>query len=317
MKIDKDTRIYIAGCGGMLGDAVYHKFSHVATVKATDIDLNSEWLSYANVRDYQQMEESIRDFKPDIIMNLAALTDMEYCEQNQDEAWLTNALGAENIALIASALNAVCVYISTAGIFGGEQEFFNDFDNPNPLSYYAKSKYYGELITKQCVPRHYVIRAGWMMGGGIIKDKKFVNKIYKQIVAGQQPLNIVDDKLGTPTYTKDFANGIYTLLRSNLYGVYNQTCKGSCSRLDVATEFLRLLWLDKTIAINKVASEFFSKEYFAPRPRSEKLVSLKLDARGLNVMRDWQTCLAEYSQEFIADLQAQVNLPFRYVGSKG
>jgi len=316
MKIEKDTRIYIAGCGGMLGDIVYHRFSNVATVKATDIDLNSDWLSYADVRDYQQMEKSISDFKPDIIMNLAALTDMEYCELNQEEAWLTNALGAENIALIASGLNAVCVYISTAGIFSGEKEFFNDFDTPNPLSYYAKSKYCGELSTKQYAPRHYVIRAGWMMGGGIIKDKKFVNKIYKQIAAGQQTLNIVDDKLGTPTYTKDFADGIFKLLESDLYGVYNQTCKGSCSRLDVAAEFLRLLGLDKTIAINKVTSDFFRKEYFAPRPRSEKLVSLKLDARGLNVMRDWQICLAEYSQEFIKDLQAQANLPFRHVGSK-
>jgi dTDP-4-dehydrorhamnose reductase len=305
-RLNKGTKIYIAGCGGMLGQAVYRVFSGVGVVKATDIDVNEPWLEYADVRDYHAIEESIKKFMPDIIINLAAKTDMEECEREQENAWLTNALGTENIALLSEKLGVPYIYISTAGIFDGEQEFFNDFDVPNPLSIYAKSKYAGEVFTKQHVRKHYIVRPGWMMGGGPRKDKKFVNKIYNQIVNGAKQLNVVDDKFGTPTFTHDFARGLLKLAESDLYGVYNQVCGGSCSRFDVAVEFVRLLGLAEKIKINKVQSDFFQQEYFAPRPRSEKLVNMKLNARGLNVMRDWKTCLQEYSKEFIDDLNRSI-----------
>jgi dTDP-4-dehydrorhamnose reductase len=236
---------------------------------------------------------------------LAALTDLEFCEREQENAWLTNGLGAENLGLIASQLDVPYVYISTAGIFNGDKDAYNDFDEPNPTSYYAKAKYYGECFVRQYVRKHYVVRAGWMMGGGIKKDKKFINKIYKQIIAGQKTLNVVDDKLGTPTYTVDFAKGLYKLSESDLYGLYNQVCGGSGSRYDVAVEFIELLGLKNKLQVNKVSSDFFKQEYFAARPASEKLVNLKLTQRGLNVMRDWKICLAEYSNVFISDLQTE------------
>lgn len=301
MNIDKNSKIYIAGCGGMLGAAVYARFSQEANVLATDIDVNEPWLQYADVRDYAAICKSIEDFAPDAIINLSAITDMEQCERDPDNAWRTNALGAENVALVAAAMNVPHIYISTAGIFGGEKEFFNDFDTPNPLSIYAKSKYAGEMFVKQTVAKHFVVRAGWMMGGGPRKDKKFVNKIYRQLVEGKTELMVVDDKLGTPTFTVDFANGLFTLLKSDAYGTYNQVCPGSCSRYDVALRLVELLGLDGTVKVNKVSSDYFATEYFAQRPYSEKLVNMKLEARGLLVMRDWEICLEEYAAEFAAD----------------
>ncbi len=298
MEIKKTTRVYVAGCGGMLGEAVYELFGERATVLATDIDLNEPWLERADVRDFAGLERSVRAFRPDAIVNLAALTDLEYCEKNVEDSFLTNGLGAENLGLIAARLDVPYVYISTAGIFGGEKEFYTDFDQPNPLCYYAKSKYYGENYVRNSVPKHYVVRAGWMMGGGPRKDKKFVNKIYQQLCAGKTTLHVVDDKLGTPTYTVDFARGLLRLLESDLYGLYNQVCGGSCSRHDVAVEFVRLLGLEGRVRVERVSSDYFKHEYFAPRPASEKLVATKLDARGLNVMRDWRVCLAEYARRF-------------------
>lgn len=303
MRITENTKIYLAGCGGMLGEAVYKRFASIAKVKATDIDVNEAWLSYADVRDYEMISKSIRDFNPNLVINLAALTDMEYCEREPQQAWLTNALGAENVGLIAASLGATYVYISTAGIFDGKQDYYSDFDQPNPLSTYAKSKYYGERFAVEHVPKHYVIRAGWMMGGGPAKDKKFINKIYKQIVSGMTDLYVVNDKAGTPTYTIDFAAGIQKLVESDLYGVYNQVCRGSATRLDVALEFVRLLGLEHEIRVNEVSSDFFKKEYFAPRPASEMLVNEKLTARRLNIMRDWRECLKEYSSVFLDHFQ--------------
>ena len=292
-------RVLITGCGGMLGKSVYETFSSkFKFVLATDIDTNEPWLKYLDVREIDQCKKVFEEFKPTIVLHLAALTDLEYCEKNQDNCWKTNALGTENIALLCKRYNSLMIYISTAGIFGGEKEYFTDFDTPNPLSYYAKGKYHGELFVERYLERYYIFRAGWMMGGGPKKDKKFINKIYKQILAGNKVLNVVDDKLGTPTYTKDFANSIYKVMQTRYYGLYNQVCGGECSRYDVAKEFVKLLGLSKKIKIKKVSSEFFKKEYFAPRPHSEKLVNLKLNSRNINYMRDWKDCLAEYSREF-------------------
>lgn len=304
LKIGNDTRVYVAGCGGMLGAAMFAHLSKLgATIKATDIDCNESWLEYGDVRDYSAIRKSILDFAPDLIVNLAALTDLEFCETNGENSWLTNALGAENLGLVANELDVPYVYISTAGIFDGLIEVYNDFHAPNPLSIYAKSKYYGEQYVLQSVRKGYVIRAGWMMGGGPTKDKKFINKIYKQIRAGATELRVVDDKLGTPTYTVDFANGLCVVVESGLFGLYNQVCGGAASRYDVAVEFVGLLGLADKVKVNVVPSDYFKNEYFAPRPESEKLVNLKLNQRGLNVMRDWKVCLQEYSEVFKADLQ--------------
>lgn len=302
--MDHPRRIYIAGCGGMLGEAVYRRFSRFADVKATDIDLNEPWLEYADVRDFSQIRDSVRSFGPGAIINLAALTDLELCEKDPQNAWLTNALGAENLGLIAEQLGVPCMYISTAGIFGGEKEYYTDFDAPQPGSIYAKAKYYGEQYVLRNVRKPFVLRAGWMMGGGPKKDKKFINKLYRQIKSGSNVLHVVEDKSGTPTYTVDFAEGMVKVLESGLYGLYNQVCGGSGTRRDVAEEFVRCLGLAEKVRVEPVASDFFAAEYFAPRPASERLVNLKLEARGLNVMRDWKTCLAEYSSVFCEDLRS-------------
>lgn len=152
------------------------------------------------------------------------------------------------------------------------------------------------------IRQYYVFRAGWMMGGGTHKDKKFVNRIFKQIKNGEKELFVVGDKLGTPTYTNDFAESMFKILETDYYGLYNMVCQGSGSRHDVAREFLRCLELSDKIKINIVDSDYFNKEYFAPRPPSEKLINLKLANRGLLFMRHWQTCLAEYSKVFKKEL---------------
>lgn len=297
-------RVLITGCGGMLGKAFYGKAVEkygVGNVKATDIDLNETWLTMLDVRDIKEFELVIQEWKPSIIFHLAALTDLEYCEKNANEAWNTNALGPENAAILCRKYNLLLIYISTAGIFGGEKDEYADFDTPNPLSYYAKSKYHGEKFVEQHLSTYYIFRAGWMMGGGIQKDKKFINKIYKQIKSGKKELFVVDDKLGTPTYTNDFASSILKVIDTGYYGLYNQVCEGSCSRFDVAEEFVHLLGLEKSVLVTKVNSDYFKEEYFAPRPASEKLVNVKLTMRGINFMRDWRVCLGEYSEEFKKD----------------
>jgi dTDP-4-dehydrorhamnose reductase len=137
-----------------------------------------------------------------------------------------------------------------------------------------------------------------MMGGGPEKDKKFIQKLMKQIKDGAKKLYIVNDKFGTPTYTHDFAKNVKLLLESELWGLYNMVCEGVTSRLEVAKELLLILNLEKEIKIEEVSSDFFQKEYFAVRPPSERLINKKLQLRGLNIMRDWRVALKEYLRNY-------------------
>lgn len=292
--ITKDSKILITGCGGMLGEAVYSIYSDICAVKATDIDVNEKWLSYLDVRDYQALEKKILEFQPTAIFHLAALTDLEYCENNSQESYKTNTMGTENIVNLCKKHNILMVYIATAGAYDGNQDAYNDYDLPHPINYYGKSKYAGEIAVRCHLDNYFIFRAGWMMGGGPKKDKKFVKKIIDQINSGKKELFVVCDKVGTPTYTYDFVRNTLDVINSNYFGSYNMACKGDGSRFDVAKEILNILNLENKIKLTEVNSDFWEKEYFALRPHSEKLINLKLTLRGLDRMRDWRVCLKEY-----------------------
>ena len=294
-------KTYIAGCGGMLGEAFYKQFKDQYKLKCTDKDVNEEWLSFLDFRDIDAYKKDVFDFKPDYLFHLGAYTDLEYCEQNPDDTYLTNTTSVENAVYIANQLDIPMLYISTAGIYDGKKEFYNDFDTPNPLGIYARTKYLAEVYVQQNATRYLICRAGWMMGAGPKKDKKFIQKLMKQIKDGKKELFIVNDKDGTPTYTHDFAKNVKLLLEKEYWGLYNMVCGGQTSRLEVAEELLQILNLKKKIKINVVTSEHFSKEYFAPRPPCERLINKKLDLRKINIMREWRIALKEYIAEYYSD----------------
>lgn len=294
-------RIYVAGCGGMLGEAVHKIFSAEHVLRCSDKDLNAEWLTLLDFRDFNAYKKEVEAFEPDLLVHLGAHTDLEYCEREPEDAYRTNTMAVENAATLANGHGIPLVYISTAGIFDGAKLLYDDWDQPNPLGVYARSKYLGEILVQQRVPQHYICRAGWMMGGGPAKDKKFIAKIMKQLAAGARILNVVDDKLGTPTYTIDFARNLNALAKTEYYGLYNMVCGGETGRLEVAQELIRVLGLEDSVDVKPVHSDFFAKDYFAPRPPSERLTNYKLDLRGLNLMRDWRLSLKEYVRDYYAD----------------
>ena len=291
-------KVYIAGCGGMLGEAFYSVFSQDYELKCTDIDVNDDWLEYLDFRDYDLYKKEVELFKPDYLIHLGAYTDLEYCELNPDDTYLTNTIAVENATYIANQMNIPLVYISTAGIFDGKKDTYDDWDQPNPLGHYARSKYAGEVLVTQNVQRHLVCRAGWMMGGGPKKDKKFVQKIMHQLKNGKKELFVVDDKLGTPTYTHDFASNLKLLHEKEYWGLYNMVCGGVTGRFEVALELIKTLGLEDNIKVTPVTSDYWKETYFADRPPSERLLDKKLDLRNVNIMRDWRVCLREYVENY-------------------
>lgn len=294
-------KIYIAGCGGMLGEAFHSVLGVNYSLRCTDIDLNESWLSYLDFRDLNKYRLDVKSFSPNYLIHLGAHTDLEYCEQNISDAYSTNAVSVDNAVLIANELDIPLIYISTAGVFDGKQDEYDDWDTPNPLGHYARSKYIGELAVSSRVRNFLVCRAGWMMGGGPAKDKKFIQKLIAQIKDGSKELFIVDDKFGTPTYTHDFAMNVELLIKESAWGLYNMVCAGTTSRLEVASELLNILNLSDSIKITPVSSDYFKNIYFAPRPLSERLLNTKLNLREMDKMRNWRTALREYLTDYYGD----------------
>lgn len=294
----KNNKIYLAGCGGMLGEAFYKKFKQGYDLKCTDIDANEDWIDYLDFRDIEAYRIDVNDFKPDWLFHLGAHTDLEYCELHEKDTYLTNTESVKNAVMISNELSIPILYISTAGIFDGKKDVYDELDQPKPIGHYAKSKYLGEKYVLESAKSYLICRAGWMMGGGPKKDKKFIQKIMKQIKDGNKNLHIVNDKLGTPTYTHDFAANVKFLIKKGQRGLFNMVCRGLTSRYEVANELLKQLKLEKEITITKVTSSYFEKEYFADRPECERLINKKLDELNLNIMQDWREALKEYLDDY-------------------
>jgi dTDP-4-dehydrorhamnose reductase len=291
-------KIYIAGAGGMLGEAFFENFGNTYDIRCTDKDVNADWLSFLDFRDRYAYIQDVINFKPDYLFHLGAYTDLEFCEKNPEDSYNTNTLSVENAVYIANKLDIPLLYISTAGIFGGEKDFYDDWDTPNPLGVYARSKYMGERFVVENANRFLVCRAGWMMGGGPSKDKKFIQKIMKQLKEGKKELFIVDDKDGTPTFTHDFAKNVKALIEKEYWGLYNMVCGGQTSRLEVTTELLSLLKLKEKVKITPVKSDYYKDIYFAQRPACERLINRKLALRGIDLMQDWKVALKQYINQY-------------------
>lgn len=291
----KGTKVLITGCGGMLGNAIYPYFrERFSDVLATDKDVNEDWLEYLDVREHDKLQQVFEDFKPELVLHLAAETDLEFCETNPEIAEATNSVATRKIAELSNDSNATLVYISTAGVFDGEKEGnYTEADEAKPIMVYGQTKFDGEEHVRAIASKYYILRAGWMVGGGNKKDHKFVMKILEQVIDGKETLHVVTDKWGTPTYTHDFALNLFELLDSLQYGTYHMVCEGSGTRYDVAQEILSICGRTD-IEMVAVDSDFFKEEYFAPRPRSEMMINENLRKLGMNHMRSWKVALREY-----------------------
>lgn len=282
----------------MLGEAFYKQFKNDYQLKCTDKDVNDSWLSFLDFRDFNSYRKDVIEYQPDYLFHLGAYTDLEFCEKNADDTYNTNTLAVENAVYLANELDIPLLYISTAGIFDGKKDLYDDWDLPNPLGVYARSKYMGERFVVENARRFLVCRAGWMMGSGPAKDKKFIQKLMKQLKEGKKELFVVDDKDGTPTYTHDFAQNVKLLIEKEYWGLYNMVCGGQTSRYEVAVELVKILKLKDEVTLTSVHSDYFSDIYFADRPPCERLINRKLNIRGINIMRDWKVALKEYIEDY-------------------
>lgn len=283
-------KIYLTGSKGMLGSYCLEQLSQknyqVVAAQRDSFDLNSPEGCYNEI-----MKQS-----PNIVIHLAAETNVDLCETNPAHAALFNSLSTEAIAKAAAQINARIVYISTSNVFGNEgRQSYNELDLPHPVNYYGKSKLLGEnLIKKHCPINHLIIRSGWMIGGGKDKDHKFVGKIVQQIKSGADSLTAVDDKFGSITPASQLAEFISWALEENLTGTYHYASKGSVSRFQIAKFAADLIgFKGKVVPVKSCCYPLA-----APRPVFETIESVLLQTDcGAPVINNWMEDLTNYINE--------------------
>jgi dTDP-4-dehydrorhamnose reductase len=276
-------RIYITGAKGMLGKAAVPVFAERYDVFPFDFH-------ETDVRDEDAIASEIRRAKPKFVLHLAAMTDVDGCETNPEEARRINAAGTRNVALACRACDAIMIYVSTGMVYDGRKESpYIEFDPISPANEYARSKYEGELTIRDLLPRFYIFYTCWLFGGGP-DDKKFVAKIVERARMSRE-LKAVNDKFGSPTYTADLARGIFGFIESGLYGKYHCVNTGCASRLDMAREILAAAGIVNCSLAGVSSSEF---PLPAPRPRMEAMRNYGFELLGLVPMRGWKEALDEY-----------------------
>jgi dTDP-4-dehydrorhamnose reductase len=288
-------KILVTGSAGMLGSTLCPiLIRRGQEVIATDFAQTHDGI-HMDVTDYIQVDEIVSKTKPDIILHLAAETDVDKCEREPDHAFLMNTIGTQNVALVCQKRNTTMVYISTTGVFdGNKSEPYIESDPPNPINVYGRSKFEGEKIVQSLLKRYFILRAGWMFGGGPEKDKKFVGKII-MMMNNTNMLKVVNDKTGSLTYTVDFSRCLAGLIETNNYGLYHCTNKGYCSRFDVAKRIIE--FLDKSnVTVEPVSSACFPSS--AARPNFDWARNQKLEFLGKDSMRNWEDALKEYLNSY-------------------
>jgi dTDP-4-dehydrorhamnose reductase len=289
-------KILVTGSAGMLGSSlcpILLEQGH--RVIATDIRMLTKDVLELDVRNLKKVEDFCHLNKPGAVIHLAAETNLELCEKDIAHAYVTNTIGTRNMAWVCRALDIPLVYISSIGVFDGTKPTpYDENDIPNPINVYGRTKWAGEIIVEAVLQKYFIVRAGWMIGGGE-REKKFVALIIRQIRNGLKRIQVVTDKIGTPTYTVDFSRGIAWLITSKEYGLYNLSSGAVVSRYQVAKKILQVLGRCDVELISITSDSQYIKDNFPTlRPPSEAMRSLKTEVVGLNCMRPWDVALEEY-----------------------
>lgn len=283
-------RVLVTGAGGMLGTAVCGVFGDSHDVIATDLVAAGRTV-HLDVRDLGSVRQALTAALPDVVLHLAAETNVDRCEQDPDHAYQSNALGTEHVAWACREHAVPLVYVSTAAVFDGRKpEPYIEYDTPDPVNVYGRAKLAGERVVQTVMDTYTIVRASWMVGGWEI-DKKFVYKMV-QLARSEKELRVVNDKRGCLTFTTDFARNLLRLLEARRFGLYHMANKGTCTRYQVAEAIVSALGLEANVKVVPVSSDEFPLP--APRPDSEMLRNFKLDCAGLNSMPDWLSSLKTY-----------------------
>lgn len=283
-------KILVTGCNGQLGKAIQKEYANEAAEFINTDVMDSETSVALDITDLEAVLKLAEEKKPDVIINCAAHTAVDACEQQWDSAYRINALGARNLSIAAAKEKAKLIQISTDYVFAGDSSRpYQEFDEVGPKGAYGKTKLEGERFVQQFAKRHFILRTAWLYGEG----KNFVRTMLR-LSEDRKEVSVVDDQLGSPTSAAELAKVIHYLEPTENYGLFHATCEGSCSWAEFAEEIFRLA--GKDTLVKHVSTEEYAKlcPTTAPRPAYSVLDNYMFRLTGGYEMAHWKDALAEY-----------------------
>ncbi|MCL5104028.1 MAG: dTDP-4-dehydrorhamnose reductase [Armatimonadetes bacterium] len=283
-------RVLVTGACGMLGSLVRAALeSEKHIVIPTDVVAGCEIL---DIRDTNLVFDVINRTRPEMVIHCAAMTDVDGCERDPDSAYKINAVGTWNLACACAQIDCAIAYVGTDYVFNGEKGSpYTEFDATDPISHYGGSKLAGENAVREICRKHYVVRTSWIFAP---HGKNFAKSILGAAETRDE-LKVVADQYGSPTYAKDLAGFLASLVGSPLYGVYHFTNAGHCSWYDFAKKILETA--GKT-NVNVVPIN--SDEWPTPtrRPKFSVLRHYRMELLGRDKVRPWEDAVAEFVNEW-------------------
>ncbi len=278
----RPMKIIVTGSKGKLGQRLIRVLSYSHDLLGFD-------LPELDICNLQDVTKKILQFQPDILINAAAHTAVDRCEDEADLAYQINALAVRNLAVAAESTRARFIHFSTDFVFDGERQGppYIEYDTPNPQSVYGRSKLMGEREALLNCTRSIVLRLSWLYGSG---GWNFTDWVIGE-VRENRPVRIVTDQLGCPTWIGDVVNQVIHLFSTSAQGLYHCAGKGCCSRYDWACEAVKCAGLDTSLVKPVTSTEFKQK---APRPTYSAMRNFCLEKQGLEVMRPWQDALKDH-----------------------
>lgn len=277
-------KVLVTGARGQLGYDVVKRLNNIG-IEAICVDRDE-----FDITDQEKTKKYILDNKPDVIVHCAAYTAVDKAEDEKGLCYAINVDGTRNIVEAAKTIDAKMVYISTDYVFDGEgNEPYAEENSTKPINYYGYTKEQGELVVRESLDKHFIIRTSWVYGHN---GSNFVKTMLK-LASSKDEINVVNDQIGSPTYTADLAVLICDILQTTKYGTYHGVNEGYCSWY----EFAQIISQEtKTkVKVNPIASSNYPTK--AKRPLNSRLSKNNLDKNGFARLPQWEDALNRYINE--------------------
>jgi dTDP-4-dehydrorhamnose reductase len=288
-KKKKKKKIVVIGGNGQLGSDVVEAFAgngEVYSLTHQDLELSA----------LDSVATCLRRLRPDVVVNTAAMHDVENCERDPERAYAVNAVGARNLATVTQNLGALLIHVSTDYVFDGRKESpYTEDDLPLPLNVYGNSKLAGEYFVRSGNEKHVVLRTSALYGRQPCRAKGGNNFVDLMLRLGRERggVRVVASERVSPTSTQDLARQIVTISQAGAYGLFHATAEGSCSWHEFACEIFAAAGLPVRCLV-AAPNEFPAK---VPRPAYSVLENAKLKQAGLNHFRHWREALHAYLEQ--------------------
>lgn len=277
-------KILVTGYTGQLG------YDVVLEGKSRELDIVGVGSKDLDITNKETVFEYIKRLKPDAIIHCAAYTAVDKAEDDKETSKDINVGGTENLVEAAKSINAKFIYISTDYVFNGEgKEAFQELDKPFPIGHYGLTKFEGEEIVRNHLENWFIVRISWVFG---INGNNFI-KTMLRLAETKEEVNVVDDQIGSPTYTVDLARLLIDMVQTEKYGVYHATNEGFCSWAEFTKEIFKQA--NKNVKVNGILTEEYPTR--AVRPKNSRLGKSRLIDNGFTPLPSWQSAITRFLDE--------------------